>query len=235
MPDVPNRLRSSFRTFSIGTPCSSKTFLSEAQLMLTCWPQNVHSSTSTHCHGSLCSSPESKQNQCWKSVWELLSENTHIGQQNATLVLSAKRPSHSVPHMKHQKPGLADSVGLKRHACKIDKVTSLPHVPYYCWIRPDMPVLCSSHMSQSITSASVSTPPWRNKRGAAALKAAANDSRPSPTSSRCATTQHTTGAETVWCRGAKEGTCTFRRTMEWYSRSAISEAARSWPSCCSRV
>ncbi len=51
------------------------------------------------------------------SVWELLSENTHIEQQNAALVLSAKRPSQSVPHMKHQKPGLANSVGLKRHAC----------------------------------------------------------------------------------------------------------------------
>ncbi len=52
-----------------------------------------------------------------RSVWELLSENTHIEQQNAALVLSAKRPSQSVPHMKHQKPGLANSVGLKRHAC----------------------------------------------------------------------------------------------------------------------
>ena len=50
-------------------------------------------------------------------MWELLSENTHIEQQNAALVLSAKRPSQSVPHMKHQKPGLAYSVGLKRHAC----------------------------------------------------------------------------------------------------------------------
>ena len=60
-------------------------------------------------------------------MWELLSENTHIGQQNATLVLSAKRPSHSVPHMKHQKPGLADSVGLKRHACNTDN-TNMPTI-----------------------------------------------------------------------------------------------------------
>ena len=70
--------------------------------------------------------------ECGRSVWELLSENTHIGQQNATLVLSAKRPSHSMPHMKHQKPGLADSVGLKRHSCKTDKATSLPYVPNPC-------------------------------------------------------------------------------------------------------
>lgn len=49
-------------------------------------------------------------------VRELLSENTHVEQQNAAQVLSAKRPCSYVPHMKHQKPGMACSVGLKRQA-----------------------------------------------------------------------------------------------------------------------
>ena len=45
-----------------------------------------------------------------------LSDNTHAEPQNAARVMSAKRPNRYVPHMKHQKPGTASSVGLKRHA-----------------------------------------------------------------------------------------------------------------------
>ena len=45
-----------------------------------------------------------------------ISDKTHAEPQNAARAMSAKHPSPYKPHMKHQKPGTAISVGLKRHA-----------------------------------------------------------------------------------------------------------------------